>query len=81
MSKFREAIKAGQSAYQDAGNKRQVPFYSTLAAVLAVGLIKLGYAYARRSVISAIVSVIIWWIIAPTFAWLWFRWRDKARKI
>ncbi len=53
MSKFREAIKAGQLAYQGAGNKRQVPFYCTLATVLAVGLIKLGYAYAHRSVVSA----------------------------
>jgi hypothetical protein len=81
MSKLREAIKAGQLAYQRAGNKRHVPFYCTLAGTLAVGLIKLGYAYARRSVISAIVSVIIWWIIAPTFAWLWVRWTEKARKI
>jgi hypothetical protein len=81
MSKFREAIKAGQLAYRGPGNKRQVPFYCTLAAVLAVGLIKLGYAHAHRSVVSAIVSVIIWWIIVPTFAWLWFRWTDKARKI
>jgi hypothetical protein len=77
MSKFREAIKAGQLAYQGAGNKRQVPLYCTLATVLAVGLIKLGYAYAHRSVVSAIVSVIIWWIIAPIFAWLWFRGETK----
>jgi hypothetical protein len=78
MSKLREAIKAGQLAHRGPGNNRQVPFYCVLAAVLAVGLIKLGYAYARRSVISAIVSVIIWWIIAPIFSWLWFRSRDKA---
>ena len=78
MSKFREAIKAGQLAYRG-GNKRQVPFYCTLATVPALGLIKLGYAYARRIVISAIVSIIVWWIIAPIFSWLWFRWRDKAR--
>jgi hypothetical protein len=79
MSKFREAMKAGQLAYGDPGNKSLVPFYCTLAAVLTVGLIKLGYAYAHRSVISAIASVIIWWVITPIFSWFWFRGR-QARK-
>jgi hypothetical protein len=64
MSKFREAMKAGQLAYRGPGNKSQ--------------LIELGYAYARRSVISAIASIIIWWIIAPIFSWFWFRWRQST---
>jgi hypothetical protein len=79
MSKFREAMKAGQLAYRDPGNKSQVPFYRTLAVVFGVGLIELGYAYARHSVIRAIASVIIWWVITPIFSWFWFRWR-QARK-
>lgn len=54
-----------------------MPFYCTLVAVLTVGLIKLGYAYAGHSVISAIASVIIWWVIAPIFSWFWFRWRQS----
>jgi hypothetical protein len=78
MSKFREAVKAGQLAYRAPGNKSQMPFYCTLAAVLTVGLIKLGYAYARGSVISPIASVIIWWVIAPIFSWFWFHWRRST---
>ena len=80
MSKFREAIKAGRLAYRGPRSKTRVPFYCTLVAVFAVGLIKLVYAYAHRNGIGAIVSIIIWWIIAPIFSWLWFRWRGKARK-
>jgi hypothetical protein len=79
MSKFREAMRAGQLAYRGPGNGSQLPFYRILAAILTVGMIELDYAYARRSVLSAIASVIIWWIIAPIFSWFWFRWR-QARK-
>ena len=46
MSKFREAMRAGQLAYRGPGNRSQVPFYCTLAGVFTVELIKLGYAYA-----------------------------------
>jgi hypothetical protein len=80
MSKFREAIKAGQLAISGPRSKSQAPYYCSLAAVFAFGLIKLVYAYGQGNRIRAIASIVIWWVIAPTFSWLWFRWRDKARK-
>jgi hypothetical protein len=80
MSKLREAVRAGQLAISGPRNKSQVPYYCALASFFVFGLIRFVYAYGQGNRIGAIASILIWWIIAPTFSWLWFRWKVKAPK-
>jgi hypothetical protein len=71
MSKFREAMKAGQSRFLYE-SKPRTQFYVVIFACCVTAAIQLFFAYRNRSAIDAAIAIFIWLVFAPTLAWYCF---------
>jgi hypothetical protein len=70
-SKFRVAVKAGQSRFGSEATSR-TQFYVVVFACCVTAAVQLVLAYRGRSRVDAVIAIAVWLVFAPAFSWYWF---------
>jgi hypothetical protein len=73
VSKFREAMKAGEARFHAQSGKNRNLSYVELFVCFGAAAVQLVHAYRSRSIAEAVIAVAVWLVIVPTFSWFWSR--------